>query len=53
MGALQDNWAVYKFGIIARIAAAVLFWSFGPTWHVMVGVKIGTLGVLAAAMAVA
>ncbi|KAI9643525.1 hypothetical protein NHQ30_008144 [Ciborinia camelliae] len=53
MGALQDNWAVYKFGIVARIAAALLFWSFGPTWHIMVGVEIGTLGVLVAAMVVA
>ena len=50
MGALQDNWAVYKFGILARIAAALLFWSFGPTWRVMVGVELGTLGILVAAM---
>ncbi|ATZ56074.1 hypothetical protein BCIN_12g06080 [Botrytis cinerea B05.10] len=53
MGALQDNWAVYKFGIVARIAAAFLFWSFGPTWNFMVGVEIATLSILVAAMVAA
>ncbi|PQE18985.1 hypothetical protein CJF32_00010032 [Rutstroemia sp. NJR-2017a WRK4] len=53
MGALQDNWAVYKFGIVARIAAGCLFWSFGPAWRVLVAVEVGTLGVLGAAMILA
>ncbi|PQE15068.1 Serine threonine kinase (Kin4) protein [Rutstroemia sp. NJR-2017a BVV2] len=50
MGALQDNWAVYKFGIVARIAAGSLFWSFGPAWRMLVGVEVVTLAVLVAAM---
>ncbi|PQE05974.1 hypothetical protein CJF30_00004920 [Rutstroemia sp. NJR-2017a BBW] len=53
MGALQDNWAVYKFGIVARVAAASLFWSFGPAWRLLVGVEVGTLGVLGGAMVLA
>ncbi|TGO22071.1 hypothetical protein BPAE_0183g00040 [Botrytis paeoniae] len=43
----QDNWAVYKFGIVSRLAAAGVFWSFGGF------VELGTLALLAGAMAFA
>ncbi|KAF7917870.1 uncharacterized protein EAE97_012008 [Botrytis byssoidea] len=28
IAAFRDNWAVYKFGIVSRLAAAGVFWSF-------------------------
>ncbi|KAK6596551.1 hypothetical protein H4I96_09203 [Botrytis cinerea] len=50
IAAFQDNWAVYKFGIIFRLAAAGVFWSFGGEWVKLVFVELGTLVLLAGAM---
>ncbi|CCD34237.1 hypothetical protein BofuT4_uP104530.1 [Botrytis cinerea T4] len=50
ISAFQDNWAVYKFGIIFRLAAAGVFWSFGGEWVKLVFVELGTLVLLAGAM---
>ncbi|THV48347.1 hypothetical protein BGAL_0254g00190 [Botrytis galanthina] len=53
IAAFQDNWAVYKFGIVSRLAAAGVFWSFGGEWVKVVFVELGTLVLLAGDMVVA
>ncbi|KAL9108156.1 MAG: hypothetical protein Q9227_007010 [Pyrenula ochraceoflavens] len=50
IAALQDNWTVYKFSAVSRVAAALLFWGFGPAWRMLAWVELGTLGVLVAGM---
>ncbi|PQE21506.1 hypothetical protein CJF30_00008356 [Rutstroemia sp. NJR-2017a BBW] len=52
IGALQDNWTIYRFGIAARALAVPLFWSFGETWRLLVGLEVGTMTILGAAMVV-
>ncbi len=47
---LQDNWAVYYFSAVSRVAASALFYSFGPAWHGLAGAEMGTLVILVRAM---
>ncbi|KAB8292528.1 hypothetical protein EYC80_008238 [Monilinia laxa] len=46
IGAVQDNWTVYKLGIVSRLAAAGVFWSIGGERGKVVVVELGTLALL-------
>jgi hypothetical protein len=44
MGALQDDWTVYRYSLIFRVGVAVLFWALGEPWNITV--KHEMMGVL-------
>ncbi|EME44075.1 hypothetical protein DOTSEDRAFT_24170 [Dothistroma septosporum NZE10] len=50
IGAFQDNWAVYRFAIVGRIAAASMMVMAGGGWAKIAPFDIGSATLLACCM---
>jgi len=50
LGAMQDNWKVYWFSLVARAVAMVFFWTLGEPWNKLVGFEGATFAILGVAM---
>lgn len=50
IGAMQDNWTVYRYSLMSRAVAVGLFWSMGNPWDKLVEFEGATFWILGIAM---
>lgn len=50
LGALQDNWAIYWFSLLSRLAATALFTTLGGGWKAMWPLEFGSAIILGLCM---
>ena len=51
IGALQDNWAVYRFSLVSRVFATAVFVWVGGGWADLWPIELGSAVILGACMA--
>ena len=50
LGALQDNWAVFWYGLGNRAVGVASFWYLGEPWSKLVGLESASFATLGVAM---